>query len=232
MKELKITVQTDAYIYTHGEINTNTQYCWVVLHGYGQLASNIIRKFEHLDNKNFVIAPEGLSHFYWRMQKSIVGASWMTKMHRLDEIQRFSEYLQRVYDMLVAPLPENVRIIWVGFSQGGATLLRLLNEAILRGVNLRVDDMLLWGSSIPEDIDYQVFSDFFNSHFSEKTGKKIHYFVGNEDEFISFSQLEELEKFVYDNQIPIKINLFEGKHEILVTELEKWRKDYLLSIPS
>ena len=60
MKELKITVQTDAYIYTHGEINAETQYCWVVLHGYGQLASNIIRKFEHLDDKNFVIAPEGL----------------------------------------------------------------------------------------------------------------------------------------------------------------------------
>jgi predicted esterase len=227
MKELKITVQTDAYIYTHGEINANTQYCWVVLHGYGQLASNIIRKFEHLGSENFVIAPEGLSHFYWSMQKSIVGASWMTKMHRLDEIARFSEYLQTVYNMLVAPLPETVRIIWVGFSQGGTTLMRLLHHAILRGVDLRVDEMLLWGAGIPEDIDYQIFANFFDTHFSEKTGKTMHYFVGNEDEFISLSRLEVLEKFVYTHQIPMKIHLFEGKHEILVPELEKWRNGYL-----
>ncbi len=227
MEALKITVETDAYIYTHNEINPETQYCWVVLHGYGQLASNIIRKFEHLDNKNFVIAPEGLSHFYWSMGKSIVGASWMTKMHRLEEIERFSTYLLKVYALFIASLPSNVRIIWVGFSQGGATLMRLLHNALLRGVHLRADEILLWGSSIPEDIDYQVFSNFFNTHFTKNLDKKIHYFIGNEDEFISLSQLEAIEEFAYKNQIPLDIHLFEGKHEILVNELEKWRKAFL-----
>lgn len=224
MNEIKISVQTDAYIYTQGKLHEKTKFCWVVLHGYGQLASNIIRKFEHLDEQNFVIAPEALSHFYWRLGEATVGASWMTKAHRLNEIERFSQYLRQVYDMYLADLAADVRIIWVGFSQGATTLFRFFQHELLRGVDFRCHEILIWGARLPEDIDYQLFLAYCNTHF---IGKNIHFFIGNNDEFITENRLYDFENFAITHKIPFQFHLFEGRHEILVSELEKWRKNFL-----
>ena len=53
---------------------------WVVLHGYGQLASRFLRGFESIASRTrLVVAPEGLSRFYPDAGAGKVGASWMTK---------------------------------------------------------------------------------------------------------------------------------------------------------
>jgi hypothetical protein len=59
----------------------------LVTHGYGQLAKTFIRRFEPImDAQTLVVAPEGLSRFYWGGFDGPVVASWMTREDRLDEI--------------------------------------------------------------------------------------------------------------------------------------------------
>src|SRR5688572_11691490 len=48
--------------YTLGDLTLSTNSIWFVLHGYGQLASYFIRKFDTLkDNNIFVIAPDRIT---------------------------------------------------------------------------------------------------------------------------------------------------------------------------
>lgn len=61
----ELTFQFKARYFTAGEVTQQTKHIWFVLHGYGQLADNFIRKFEVIQSpETVVIAPEGLSRFY------------------------------------------------------------------------------------------------------------------------------------------------------------------------
>ena len=82
MKIHHIPVKRQARYYTLGTLDTNTKHVYIVLHGYGQLASQIIHKFDDMADEVFIIAPEGLSRFYWDGMTGTVGASWMTKEDR------------------------------------------------------------------------------------------------------------------------------------------------------
>ncbi len=91
----KTTVQKTAHYYTYGNLGPKVKHFWIVCHGYGQLASKIIHKFSNFDpDENFILAPEGFSRFYWQGFGGAVGASWMTKADRLDEIHDYCQYLQ------------------------------------------------------------------------------------------------------------------------------------------
>ena len=99
MTEHKIKVETTAHYYSIGELNNNTSDIWIVCHGYGQLASFFIRKFQDLDAPNrFIIAPEGFNKFYLNGYSGRVGASWMTKENREDEIEETSLGALRQHD--------------------------------------------------------------------------------------------------------------------------------------
>ena len=91
--------------------------CWVVLHGYQQLARRFLRRFEPVagDHRR-VVAPEGLSRFYSdprpgrHGRTSPVGASWMTREDREHEIRDYVAYLDRLWDHLRQDLPGSVRL--------------------------------------------------------------------------------------------------------------------------
>jgi hypothetical protein len=69
MNHHQIKIEKTAHYYTHGQVSPKVKYFWLAAHGYGQLASNLMRKFEHLGEEHFVVAPEGLSNFYWDTKK-------------------------------------------------------------------------------------------------------------------------------------------------------------------
>ena len=51
--------------FTLGNLGSQTNHIWLVLHGYGQLGEFFIRNFKIINNEeNFIIAPEALSRFY------------------------------------------------------------------------------------------------------------------------------------------------------------------------
>ncbi|HJS73420.1 MAG TPA: phospholipase, partial [Vicinamibacteria bacterium] len=59
---------------------------WFLLHGYGQLASELLHYARALaGDRRLLVAPEGLSRFYHEDHEK-VGASWMTREDRLAEI--------------------------------------------------------------------------------------------------------------------------------------------------
>ena len=61
---------------------------WIVLHGYGMLSEYFVKKFECItDETTLVIAPEATNRFYLGDNYSRVGASWMTKLDREQEIR-------------------------------------------------------------------------------------------------------------------------------------------------
>ncbi len=210
MQHHKLKVSKTAHYYTVGQPIEGVKYFWFVTHGYGQLASHIIRKFEIFDfAEHFIVAPEGLNRFYWQFQTNKVGASWMTKEDRLDEIEDYSNYLTDLFEHFQAHLSPNVKIILFGFSQGCATQIRWLLRRLPK-----FDNLILWGGLLPEDIDYQPFKDFLSN-------KKIHFIVGNDDEFINQKRIDEHLDFAKNQNIEMDYTLFEGKHEILTPILEE-----------
>ena len=98
MTEKHIIINKTARYYTLGSLNERTKQVWFVLHGHGQLAGNFIKKFEPLLSDDvFFIAPEALNHFYLKRGSMDVGATWMTKEDRLNEIKDYINYLNDLY---------------------------------------------------------------------------------------------------------------------------------------
>jgi predicted esterase len=203
-------VEKTAHVYTQGEPSEKTEYLWFVMHGYGQLASNIIRKFEGFDpTTHFVVAPEALNRFYWNFKTNAVGASWMTKQDRLDEIADYSAYLDTVFAHFRGQVSPSVKIILFGFSQGCATQMRW----ILRG-SPHYDHLIFWGGVLPEDLDYQPLAEYFNA-------KKLTFVCGDNDEFINQEGIEKHLALANEKGLAMDFVGFEGRHEVLVDVLEK-----------
>lgn len=201
-KQHKIEVNRTAHYYTLGERVTTAKNVWIVFHGYGQLASRIIQKFNHLDSvDNYVIALEGLSKFYWSRNPTTVGASWMTKEHRLNEIDDYLKY----FDLVLLPIVNNLKkgqsLHVLGFSQGASTMWRWI-------ANTRpaVSKIINWAGEFPPDVDYKALQAYL-SPIPHKL-----YCVGTEDEFLTSERKSFLEAFIEKHQLEFTIIEFEGKH--------------------
>jgi predicted esterase len=128
------TLRTARYAVA-GQEPANATRIWIVLHGYGMLASRFLRAFDStIPDDTSVIAPEALSRFYLEAPRADgghlkkVGATWLTRESRDTEIVDAHRWLDTVYDDVVAEstarrgTPPTVGIF--GFSQGVATAMR------------------------------------------------------------------------------------------------------------
>ncbi len=91
-----LPVGRTARYYTLGPIGAATRQVWFACHGYGQLAERFLQRFEPLDDgAHLIVAPEGLSRFYLsdNPRERRVGATWMTREDRLNEIADYVRYL-------------------------------------------------------------------------------------------------------------------------------------------
>jgi predicted esterase len=210
MNHHKVKIEKTAHYFTQGEVNPKTKYLWFVTHGYGQLASNIIRKFEGFDEaEHIVVAPEALNRFYWDLRKGFVGACWMTKQDRLDEIDDYTHFLSQVFKEYTANLSPNCKVILFGFSQGCATQIRWILRAFPK-----FDHLIMWGGILPEDIDYQPFMPYFKD-------KKLYFVCGNDDEFLNEERINWNIDFAQKQGLDMRYHPFIGKHEILTDVLVK-----------
>ena len=97
MQEHHLEVKRTARYFTLGTLDENTEQIWFVLHGYGQLAQFFIKKFSVLDDgKTFLVAPEALSRFYLEGVTGRVGATWMTREERSNEVADYVFYLNQL----------------------------------------------------------------------------------------------------------------------------------------
>ncbi|MEZ4954101.1 MAG: hypothetical protein R2825_11045 [Saprospiraceae bacterium] len=199
----KITIPRTAHYFTIGEPSKSIRRLWIVCHGYGQLASKFIRRFEGLeDGQTLVLAPEGLNKFYWGQFTGKPVATWMTSHERLDEITDYCNYLQTLYNHYVPRLADDVEVVLLGFSQGSATVCRWAMENFPHFHHL-----VLWAGVLPDDLDFTP----YQSYFSEK---KLHFVYGTDDQFLTEERLQWQRDFAKKNLLKFEEFSFEGKHEV------------------
>lgn len=185
---------------------------WIVLHGYSQLGEFFIRKFVALDlSKTLVIAPDGLHRFYTSGHSGRVGASWMTKDDRENDINNYVQFLDNLYAHLHNKHPES-KVIILGFSQGAATASRWVNL----GIHLP-NRLVLWGSVFPPDMELEV------ARNKMKAVKPVLVF-GNSDEFTSKDKFDEYCRKFRGDKIEFSVMEYQDGHDIepnTLLELEK-----------
>ncbi|WP_375562198.1 alpha/beta hydrolase [Bernardetia sp. OM2101] len=215
MTKKTISFSHQARYCTFGELSNQTENIWIIFHGYGQLAEYFIKKFEKLNtNKNYIIAPQGLSTAYLESFTGRVGANWMTKHDRELDIENNLHYLETLIKTELAEISiTDKKIIVLGFSQGAATASRWIAHT-----NYKVYNFLVWGGMIAHDID---------SIFYKKMHDKITLFYGDKDEFISEEGLKtslmKLEKL----GISPKLIPYKGSHKIYTEVLNDFIENSL-----
>ncbi len=189
--------------FTLNNYSDHTKRIWLVCHGYGQLVTYFSKKFEGLDPQiNYLIFPQGLHKFYLEGHKR-VGASWMTKDDRLNDIHNQFEYLDTVINNAV-PHDFDGEIIFFGFSQGASTISRYLHHS-----RLQIAKLVLWSGSFPPEFDPGDFSFLPDNTL-------IHYFFGDDDEFYGVDKFEiETQNLQNVFNRNINVHKFQGKHLIL-----------------
>jgi len=198
----KIKIERTAHVYTLGEEPNEAENIWLIFHGYGQLASGIIRKFDGFENKKLhVIAPEGSSIFYFRRNPIIIGASWMTRRHREDEIEDYLKYIDAVYGSLNLRDDQTFNVL--GFSQGSSTMMRWLNHA-----RPKVSKLINWAGEFPWDVDFKMMTKYLD------TIPIKYYCVGDNDEFVTAERFQTLKLKIVEIGSSFQIKRFIGKHEI------------------
>ncbi len=196
-------IEKTAHYSTLGEANTQVKYLWIVCHGYGQLAKHIIHKFSDIyTSEHFFVAPEGLSRFYWNEAKGQVGASWMTKENRLQEIEDYVDYLQQLHDHFKALCHPNVSVLAFGFSQGVATIWRWMMAK-----KPALQSLIMWGGMTPEDLSYRVEAPYLNTiNFS--------FVYGLSDQYLTEGRIKFQKSIEKEQGLHIAHYSFNGKHEV------------------
>ena len=184
-----------------GQLTEKTKFIWVVLHGYGHLCNYFIRKFESFQAEQvLIIAPEGLHRFYLNGTDGKVGASWMTKEDRENDILDYINYLDlTLLQVCDSQKLENIRLIGLGFSQGGATLSRWLVNS-----KYKFSAFILWASVFPPDMEISQLPKNIPGYF----------IVGDQDEYINADRIKDFQQFVNDHNLNICIEIFQGNHSI------------------
>lgn len=204
-----------AHYYTLDEAGPQTKRLWFVCHGYAQLAQHFIRKFDVLAGpEDYVVAPEGLSRFYWGGLDGPVAASWMTRGNRLDEIRDYTNMLSTLFQEQLDKCPEDVEVILFGFSQGCATQVRWLVQDLPR-----FDQLWLWGGLMPEDLDYR--QPKISEHLA---GKPIHHFRGDADPLIKDEYIELHRQLIKQQELVVQEHSYAGDHRVVRSELKRFVK--------
>ena len=195
-----IEVRKTARVFTLGTLNDQTENIWFVLHGYGMLPEYFLKKFNELDlNKNYIIAPEGLSRFYQNGLTGRIGASWMTSEDRENEIKDYVNYLESIFETMIQAYLPNKKFICFGFSQGVSTLFRWANKFLPP-----IDQMIAWAGSIPKEVIEQY----------ELSSIPLKIYYGNEDPLIPVEQVQILLNLLKHQNISFQSFEYKGGHAV------------------
>jgi predicted esterase len=202
MTENKLSIEKTIRYFTIGDIE-KAKYLLIALHGYGQLSSYFGKKFEDLPNEFFIVIPEGMHRFYLDGTSGRVGASWMTKEAREDDIEDNLNYLNQLIKMLTSNKSFE-KIILLGFSQGGATATRYYYS------NSKIDHLVLWACIFPPDLKIE--------NEVKKENQSNVFVLGNQDSYFAGNQFSETLNFY--SKLGFKTIEYSGNHSIDSTILK------------
>jgi len=211
IKEFQIRTSKSARYYSLGGENQKIKKLWFVFHGYGELAEEFIQNFQFISNENsLIIAIEGLNKFYLRGFSGKVGASWMTKEAREEEILDYINMIDTIYNNVISSIESNeYEITVLGFSQGSHTAVRWLSER-----KIKIEKLILWSGTFPHDCNYTECECYWNS-----IEKKI--IIGDQDRLINKEKLQTEIDSLKEQKLSFEIIKFKGGHEINADILKK-----------
>ncbi|MBD3629509.1 dienelactone hydrolase family protein [Cyclobacterium sp.] len=177
---------------------------WLVFHGYGQLGNFFLKKFSALfDPKTLMVAPEGLNRFYLKGFSGRVGANWMTKHERENDMANANSYLNALIKNLRQQLPQLEHSHVLGFSQGAATMSRWICQA-----ELDLDKVVFWGGAPAHDLDPELL---------QKTlaNSRVIAALGEEDPFLATANFQaQLKQLTSAGLSQLQIKYYPGGHEL------------------
>ncbi|HUQ48849.1 MAG TPA: dienelactone hydrolase family protein [Gemmatimonadaceae bacterium] len=205
-----IQVSRTARYFTLGDKTSAVTEVWFACHGYGQLASDFVKEFECIDEPGrLIVVPEALSRFYlpegtgFHGPDARIGATWMTREDRDNEIVDYVNYLDALYEETLQGLDrEKIKVTALGFSQGGATVSRWLAAG-----KSGVSRLILWGSTLASDANLEEMSAVFH-----KIPLTIVY--GKRDQFADEKLIAGYEEKLKKYDIPFDFIAFEGGHRM------------------
>ena len=208
--ENHIEVRRTARFQVIGEPGPAIRDVWFACHGYGQLAADFVGEFAPIaTTERLIVVPEALSRFYVTSAEGFhgadtpVGATWMTREDRDEEIRDYVAYLDALYDKVFEAVDRaRVTVTVLGFSQGGATANRWLT-----GGRARADRLIMWGCLLASDSDLGHAATFFRS-----VALEIVY--GTRDKFADTGMIADYEKLLAKNDIPYRLTTFDGGHRM------------------
>jgi len=190
---------------------------WVACHGYGQLAPYFARDFRAVERPGrLVVVPEALSRFYvddvrQPAANRRVGASWMTRENRDDDVADTVRYLDDVFVAACArgdADPETVPLAGFGFSQGAATITRWLAlSPLIARRQPRASRLVLWGGALPHDLDLSE-----NAGWLSEAGLTL--VAGDRDAFATPARVLQEEARLRAAGVPFESVSFQGEHRL------------------
>lgn len=170
----------------------------IALHGYGQLVEFFSKKIQPDPEQFVVVCPEGMHRFYLEGTSGRVGASWMTREWREEDILQNSSMLEQFTVALREEFqPEKITVL--GFSQGVATAARWIAASACP-----IDTFIAWAGVFPPDIAIPDLSNFPAGRIAV---------VGNQDPYLQADQFDAFRRQYEEYRF--RIVEFDGKHEIV-----------------
>ena len=193
-----------------GKCSKKINNVWIVLHGYGMLSEYFVKKFECIINETtLVIAPEATNRFYLANNYTRVGASWMTKLDKEQEISDNILFLDKLFSIIKKDIGhDNFKLNTLGFSQGGPALVRWLMSN-----KLNTNSLILWGSDIPKD-------SLVMENKSRWNSMNLKIVIGKNDEYINEEKKQEFVGVVKSYGLKYELIEYEGSHKIIEKELK------------
>ena len=197
-----IEVPRTARVATLGPLDADAW--WVGLHGYGQLAADVVEPLKPVvTSERCVVVPEALSRFYvdGLERHEEVGASWMTREDRANEIADYVGYLDVTVRRL-CPEGHDPSVHVLGFSQGAATASRwaLLGDTAL-------DRLVLWGGAPAHDLDLETHADALRA-------MDLTLVMGTDDPYVTDERRAAVRRQLARHDIPVTVHTFEGGHRL------------------
>jgi predicted esterase len=183
---------------------------WIAVHGFGQLAAPFGLDFAEIAAPDrLIVLPEALNRFYVEpgtagsRADARVGATWMTREDRENEIADYVEFLDRVSALAV---PAASRLTVLGYSQGVATAARW----VVLG-STRVARLIVWAGQIPPDLDLR--------RLGAAVSEPVVLVTGSEDEYGAWIRQADNEGRLAAAGIPYAALTFVGGHRLDATLL-------------
>lgn len=201
MKKKYIEVTRRARYFQSKDIEENVKQVIFLLHGYAQNGDTFLESCKSLASEEIVlIAPEGLSKFYWKDFTSDPASSWMTSLERENELADTMDYLSKVLMEIKSQLPkEGIAFHCLGFSQGAATASRFACNP-----HLNCQNLFLYGGAPAHDINWEALPQDLN----------FHLVYGKQDPLINASQVEKVKGLISSRKFEVHEFSYEGKHKV------------------